>query len=219
MTLPKVVSREEWFSARIPLLVKEKEHSKVRDVLNAQRRELPMFLVDNEYAFDTPDGKRSLLELFDGRRQLIIYHFMLPSDSGDMFCRGCSFWVDNMPAHLEHLHDRDTSLLVDCPVPLAEFLEHKERMGWTVPVASSFGTDFYDDFNFELVPGASTIPGISVFLRGDDDQVYCTYSTAFRGTDLVNTTYNYLDLTHLGRQEDGLPFKWAWLRYHDEYED
>lgn len=217
MTLPEVVSREEWFSARLPLLVKEKEHSRARDALHAQRRELPMFLVD-EYEFGTPEGKRRLVDLFDGRRQLIIYHFMLPSDSGGVFCRGCSFWVDNMPPHLEHLHARDTSLVVDCPVPLADFAEHKERMGWTVPISSSEGSSFYDDFNFDLVPGATKIPGISVFLRGDDDQVYCTYSTAFRGTDLVNNTYNYLDLTSLGRQEADLPFKWAWLRYHDEYE-
>ncbi|WP_410672020.1 DUF899 domain-containing protein [Amycolatopsis sp. cmx-4-68] len=218
MTLPKVVSREDWFSARMSLFAKEKEHSKVRDVLAAQRRELPMFLVDDKYEFDTPDGKRRLLDLFDGRRQLIVYHFMRPSDSGDEFCRGCSFWVDNIPAHLEHLHARDTTLIVDCPVPLADFLEHKERMGWTVPVTSSFGTGFYETFYFDLIPGAAPIPGITVFLRGDDGKAYCTYSTAFRGTDLVNNTYNYLDLTSQGRQEAGLPFKWAWLRYHDEYE-
>jgi predicted dithiol-disulfide oxidoreductase (DUF899 family) len=218
MTLPKVVSREEWMAARMPLLAKEKEHSKARDVLHAQRRELPMFPIDNEYNFDTPDGKRTLLELFDGRRQLIVYHFMYPADSGGILCPGCSFWIDNMPHHLEHLHARDTSLLVICPVPLAEFLPHKERMGWAVPVASAFDNDFYDDFRFELMPGATTIPGISVFVRGDDDKVYCAYSTAFRGTDLVNNTYNYLDLTPLGRQEDGLDFKWAWLRYHDEYD-
>ncbi|WP_367318537.1 DUF899 domain-containing protein [Streptomyces sp. HUAS ZL42] len=219
MALPKVVSRDEWFAARLPLLAKEKEHSRVRDALHAERQSLPMFLVDKDYGFDTPDGKRSLLELFDSRRQLIIYHFMLPSDTGGSFCVGCSFWVDNMPHHLEHLHARDTSLAVDCPVPLADFVAHKERMGWTVPVVSSFGSSFYDDFNFELVPGATKIPGISVFLRGDDDEVYCTYSTAFRGTDLVNNTYNYLDLTFLGRQEADLPFKWAWLRYHDQYEN
>lgn len=219
MTLPEVVSREEWWAARIPLLAKEKEHSRARDALHAQRRALPMFPVEHEYEFDTADGKRSLLELFDGRRQLIVYHFMRPSDSGDMFCMGCSFWVDNMPYHLQHLHARDTSLVVDCPVPLADFLAHKERMGWTVPVVSSAESSFYDDFRFELVPGATTIPGISVFLRDDDDRVYCTYSTAFRGTDLVNNTYNYLDLTALGRQEEGLPFKWAWLKYHDEYDN
>src|SRR5258707_8646225 len=125
MALPKVVSREEWFAERMPLLAKEKEHSRTRDALHAQRRELPMFLVDNDYGFDTPDGKRSLPELFDGRRQLIIYHFMLPSDSGGMFCVGFSFWVDNMPRHPEHLHARDTPLVVDFPVPLADFLSHK----------------------------------------------------------------------------------------------
>jgi len=218
MAVPKVVSREEWFAARMPLLDKEKEHSRARDALHAERRAMPMFLVDSEYTFDTPDGKRTLFELFDGRRQLIFYHFMHPSVTGGMFCPGCSFWVDNIPRHLEHLHAKDTSLVVDTPVPLDEFLVHYERMGWTVPVTSSHGTDFYDDFNFPLIPGATTIPGLTVFLRGDDDLVYCTYSTAFRGTDLVNNTYNYLDLTVLGRQEDGLPFKWAWLRYHDEYD-
>lgn len=218
MTSPKIVSREEWVAARMPLLAKEKEHSRARDLLHAQRRELPMFPVDN-YVLDTPDGKRTLLEMFDGRRQLVVYHFMLPADSGGVFCVGCSFWVDNMPHNLEHLHARDTTLMVDTHVPLAEFLPHVERMGWTVPVTSSFGTSFYDTFRFEVVAGAPAIPGISAFLRGDDDKIYCTYSTAFRGTDLVNNTYNYLDLTALGRQDAELDFKWAWLRYHDEYDN
>lgn len=217
MTLPNVVSREEWFAARLPLLDREKELSRSRDKVHAERQALPMFPVD-DYVFDTPDGKRRMFELFEGRRQLIVYHFMKPEDSGGMWCLGCSFWVDNMPRHLEHLHARDTTLLVDCPMPLDEFLEHKERMGWTVPVSSSHGNSFYDDLNFELIPGGPTIPGLSVFIRDDDDKVYCSYSTAFRGSDLMNTTYNYLDLTHLGRQDADLPFKWAWLRYHDEYE-
>ncbi|GAA3462102.1 DUF899 domain-containing protein [Saccharothrix longispora] len=217
MTLPRVVSREEWLAERLPFLAKEKEHSRARDVLHAQRQALPMFPVDNKYEFDTPDGKRSLLDLFEGRRQLIIYHFMLPADSGGMLCLGCSFWVDNMPHHLEHLHARDTSLVVDSPLPLGEFLPHKERLGWSVPVTSSFGTDFYDDFRIPLMPGVAAIPGITVFLR-DGDEIYCTYATAFRGTDLVNNTYNYLDLTFLGRQEADLDFKWSWLHYHDDYD-
>jgi predicted dithiol-disulfide oxidoreductase (DUF899 family) len=217
MDLPEVVSREDWEAARIPLLAKEKEHSKVRDVLHAERRSLPMFRVEKEYHFDAPDGKLSLLELFEGRRQLIIYHFMPRSDSGGIFCPGCSFWMDNLP-NLAHLNARDTTLVIDCPEPLADFLEHKERMGWTAPSVSSFETSFYQDFSFALTTEEPMVPGITAFIRDDEDNVYCTYSTRDRGTDLVNTTYNYLDLTYLGRQEDGLPMKWAWLRYNDSYE-
>jgi predicted dithiol-disulfide oxidoreductase (DUF899 family) len=216
MNLPKVVSREEWVAARLPLLAVEKAHSKARDALHAERRALPMFLVDQDYVFDTPDGKQSLLDLFDGRRQLIVYHFMVPAETGGMFCPGCSFWIDSLP-HLAHLHARDTSLVVDCAVALDGFLAHKERMGWTAPLVSSFGTDFYADFYFPLDKDEPQQPGVSVFVR-DEDRVYYAYSTHDRGTDLINNTYNYLDLTPLGRQEDQLPFNWAWLRYHDEYE-
>lgn len=217
MDLPEVVSREDWVAARIPLLAKEKEHSKARDALHAARRALPMFRVDKEYFFDTPDGKLSLLELFEGRRQLIVYHFMLRSDTFGMFCPACSFWIDSLP-HLAHLHAKDTSLVVDCPEPLADFLEHKERMGWTAPLVSSFETDFYKDFGFALTTPEPQVPGISVFIRDDEDNVYCTYSTRDRGPDIVNNTYNYLDLTFLGRQEEGLPMKMMWVRHHDSYE-
>lgn len=216
MDLPRIVSREEWVAERLAFLAKEKEFTRMRDALNAQRRALPMVLIDKEYVFDSPDGKLSLLDLFDGRRQLIVYHFMLPAETGGHFCPGCSFWVDNI-GHLAHLHARDTSLVLDCPVPLADINKHKERMGWTVPWVSSLGTDFYADFYFPLDKPEPQQPGVSCFLR-DGDRVYHTYSTHDRGTDLLNGTYNYLDLTALGRQEEGLAFKWEWLRYHDQYE-
>jgi predicted dithiol-disulfide oxidoreductase (DUF899 family) len=217
MDLPEVTSREDWEKARIPLLAKEKEHTKARDALHAERQAMPMFPVDKEYVFDTPDGKRTLNELFDGRHQLIVYHFMRRADSGDMFCPVCSFWIDSLP-HLAHLHARDTSLVVDCPEPLDEVLEHKERMGWTQPFVSSYDSPFYDDFSFALLTEEKQVPGISVFVRDDDGNVFCAYSTRDRGPDTVNNTYNYLDLTPLGRQEKVLPFKWAWIRYHDEFD-
>jgi predicted dithiol-disulfide oxidoreductase (DUF899 family) len=216
MNLPKIVSRDEWVAERLALLAKEKAHSKARDVLHSQRQALPRFLVEKEYHFDTEDGKLSLLELFESRRQLIVYHFMVPEETGGMFCPGCSFWMDSLP-HPAHINARDTSLVVDCRAPIADFLAHKERMGWNGTFVSSFGTDFYADFYFPLDKDEEQQPGVSVFLR-EDDKVYYTYSTHDRGTDLINNTYNYLDLTALGRQEKELPFKWAWLRYHDGYD-
>jgi len=219
MSLPEVVSRKEWLAKRVDFLAEEKAHTRARDALNAKRRELPMFLIDKDYSFETPDGNKvSLLDLFEGRRQLIVFHFMLPADSGGMLCLGCSFWIDNVPHHLEHMHARDTSLVVDWAEPLADILPHKERMGWEVPFVSSSGTDFYRDFSFPINSDETQTPGITAFLR-EGDKIYCTYATRDRGGDLVNNTYNYLDLTALGRQESELDFKWEWLRYHDEYDN
>ncbi|WP_344972181.1 DUF899 domain-containing protein [Salinactinospora qingdaonensis] len=215
MSLSKVVSRDEWLVARREFLQQEKEFTRARDALNAKRRELPRVLLDKDYVFDTPDGKASLLDLFDGRRQLIVYHFMVPPETGT-FCVSCSFWIDNV-GHLAHLHARDTSLVVDCPVPLPRIQEFKERMGWTVPWVSSYGSDFYPDLHFKIDERDPQPPGISAFVR-EGDSVFHTYSTHDRGSDLLNGTYNYLDLTPLGRQEEGLGFPQAWVRYHDEYE-
>ena len=167
-----------------------------------------------DHKFTGPDGEVSLLDLFDGRRQLVVYHFMSHVDGAD-FCRSCSFWVDNI-GHLAHLHARDTSLVLDCPVPYAEIAEFKQRMGWTVPWYSSLGSSFYRDLHVTLEPGVVVPPGISAFIR-DGDQVFHTYSTYGRGSDLLNGTYNYLDLTALGRQEEGLAFPQSWVRYHDSY--
>ena len=215
MSLPKVVSGEEWQVARDSLLVREKEATRALDALAAQRRRLPMVRVDREYVFDGPDGKASLLDLFDGRRQLVVYQFM---DRGpDEYCSGCSSLIDNV-GRLEHLHARDTSFVVVSNMPLPQITSFKQRMGWSVPFYSSRGSLFSDDC------GAGDGFGISVFLR-DGDDVYRTYFTSGRGGDRVRFDFNLLDLTPFGRQEqwEDSPEGWpqtppyAWWRLHDEY--
>lgn len=217
MSLPDVVSREEWVAARNRFLVTEKELTRARDRVNAQRRELPMVEVDKSYLFDTPEGKKSLLDLFDGRRQLVVYHAM-PFTDPSSFCLSCSFWIDGI-GHPAHLRARETSLVIDCPEPLGKILEVVQRMGWDrLTWTSSAGSDFYHDF--WMTPAGKDKafpPGVSAFLR-DGDRVFHTYSTHQRGSDLLNGTYNYLDLTALGRQEEGLAWTQSWLRYHDEYD-
>jgi predicted dithiol-disulfide oxidoreductase (DUF899 family) len=245
MTLPRVVSRDEWLAARKELLTKEKEFTHHRDAVNAARRRSPMVRVDKEYVFEGPAGKASLLDLFDSRRQLIVYHFMF-DPSWDEGCPSCSFLVDNI-GHLAHLHARKTSLALVSRAPLAKIEPYKTRMGWAVPWYSSFGGDFNYDFHVTLDEAVAPVEynyrdkaeligrgesyftqgeshGLSVFLR-DGSSVFHTYSAYARGADLLVGTYNYLDLTALGRQEDweeppgrsDSPFM-AWLRRHDKYD-
>jgi predicted dithiol-disulfide oxidoreductase (DUF899 family) len=215
MTHPRVVSREEWRIARRDFLKKEKELTRARDVQNQQRRELPMVLMEKEYRFEGPDGVLSLLDLFEGRRQLILYHWMWPLPHED-WCRLCSYWIDNV-GNLAHLNARGTTFVVDCPAPLQTSLPFKEHMGWNLPWVSSHGSDFFDDMHTPIDEDTPERPGVSVFLR-EGDAVYHTYSTYKRGADLLNGTYNFLDLTPLGRQEPTEGFKLGWVRYHDEYE-
>jgi predicted dithiol-disulfide oxidoreductase (DUF899 family) len=198
MTYPRIVSQEEWLAARAELLIKEKEATRARDKLNAERRRLPMVKIDKAYSFEGPDGTASLLDLFDGRRQLIIYHFMF-DPSWDDGCRSCSNLVDNIPFRLARLNARDTSLVLVSRAPLAKIEPFKARMNWTVPWFSSYGSDFNYDFNVTDEEGEK--PGLSVFLR-EGEQVLHSYSTSGRGVDILLGTYNYLDLTPLGRQED-----------------
>ena len=236
MNLPTVASREEWLAARTDLLAKEKAATRARDELNAQRRMLPMVRVEKSYEFDTAAGERSLAELFDGRRQLIVYHAMWLADEGQL-CPSCSLLIDAMP-HLSHLHARDTTLTVVSRGPLSDLLTYWKRMGWAVPVVSSRDTDFNDDYQATIDPArglttynfteqdgewAGEVPGTSVFLA-EGGEVFHTYSSYARGGDQLLTTYTYLDLTPLGRQEgweqppgrsDG-PFM-SWVRRHDEY--
>jgi predicted dithiol-disulfide oxidoreductase (DUF899 family) len=237
MTLPPVVSRAEWLVARKKLLAKEKEATRARDALNADRRNLPMVRIDKEYVFDGPNGKATLLDMFENRRQLIIYHFMF-DPSWDEGCSSCSFQVDNFPVHLGHLHSRDTTLAVVSRAPLAKIEAFKKRMGWTFPWYSSFGSDFNYDFHTTLDEAIAPVEynyrvkaeveqaggtwwyegeqsGTSAFLR-DGDGIYHTYSTFGRGDDLLLTTYNYLDITALGRQEDRL--KVSGFLHHDKYD-
>lgn len=217
MNLAQVVSPAEWEAAHRALLAKEKEATRARDALAAERRRQPMVRFDRNYHFAGPDGQVNLLDLFGGRRQLIVYHFMF--DPGSAPCEGCSFFVDSI-GHLAHLHARDTSFALVSRATLAEIDPFKQRMGWAVPWYSSLGNDFNADC------GITTGFGLSVFFR-DGDSVYRTYFTNGRGVEALGSVWTFLDLTPLGRQEtwedspDGWPQTppYEWWRLHDEYGD
>ena len=226
MNLPQIVSQAEWEAARKKLLVKEKEATRARDALAAERRRLPMFRIDKEYVFEGPDGTATLLDLFDSRRQLIVYHFMFaPAVDGwpDAGCDGCSMFVDQI-GHLAHLHARNTSLVLVLRAPIASIERYRKRMGWTIPWFSSAGSDFNVDFGLTTERGETF--GLSVFLR-EGDGVFRTYFTSGRGVEALGSVWTFLDLTPLGRQEDwedsppGYPQTppYVWWRRHDEYED
>ena len=244
LELPQIVFRDEWDKARKELLAKEKEATKARDALNTQRRELPMVKIEKDYTFEESNGKVSLLALFEGRRQLIVYHFMFDPD-WDEGCSGCSFQADSI-GHLAHLHARDTSLVLVSRAPLPKLEAYKARMGWTVPWYSSYGSDFNYDFHVTVDPEHGSTeynyqdvrdlgeswegwtgetPGTSVFLR-DGENIFHTCSSYARAGELRMGGLMYLDLTPLGRQEywekpagrgaDSKPG--AWWRRHDQYE-
>jgi predicted dithiol-disulfide oxidoreductase (DUF899 family) len=229
----QVVSPEEWTAARVALLAAEKDFTRLRDDLNRKRRALPWTRVEKCYRFEGPDGTVSLDELFQGRSQLIVYHFMLGPD-WNLGCKSCSFWADHFDATIPHLGARDTVLTVISRAPLAKLRAQADRLGWRFPWLSSLGTDFNFDYGVsfsaeDLARGTGSynyrprtgsvgeLPGFSVFFRDGDGAVYHTYSCYARGLDLMNTTYNLLDLTPKGRDEDGLPQTMAWVRLHDEY--
>jgi predicted dithiol-disulfide oxidoreductase (DUF899 family) len=198
MTYPQIVTRDEWLAARAELLVKEKEATRARDKLNAERRRLPMVKIDKAYTFEGPDGKVGLFDLFHGRRQLIVYHFMY-DPSWDAGCPSCTNLVDNIPFRVARIHTHDTSLILVSRTPLAKLDAYKARMNWTIPWFSSHGSDF--NYDFGVTDDEGEKPGLSVFLRAGE-QVLHSYSTSGRGVDILLGTYNYLDLTPLGRQED-----------------
>jgi predicted dithiol-disulfide oxidoreductase (DUF899 family) len=220
MNLPPVVSRGEWVAARERLLAKEKEATRARDALAAERRRLPMVRVDKDYVFEGPDGESSLLDLFDGRRQLLLYRFFF--DPGmkrfpEAGCGGCSMFTDQI-GHLAHLHARDTSLVLASAAPVADIERFRTRMGWEIPWYSTTD-DFSKDFD---VPEYF---GLNVFLR-DKDQIFRTYFTTGRGVEALGSVWTFLDLTPLGRQEDwedsleGYPQgpRYSWWNLHDEYD-
>jgi predicted dithiol-disulfide oxidoreductase (DUF899 family) len=220
MTMPEVVSPERWQAARDELLVKEKAATRMLDDLAAQRRRLPMVAFPKTYVFEGPEGKASLIDLFDGRRQLVVYQMM---DNGpDDYCSGCSGFTDSV-GELAHLHARDTSYAVVSNMPLAQMTSWWKRMGWTVPYYSSRGTSFSEDC------GTGEGFGLSVFLRDgrDGHEAYRTYFTTARGVDRLRFDFNILDLTPYGRQEEweDSPQGWPqtppyeWWRHHDEYEN
>ncbi|WP_214105966.1 DUF899 domain-containing protein [Acrocarpospora catenulata] len=218
MSLPRIVSAEEWQAARDELLVEEKAATRLLDGLAAKRRRLPMVEFRTDYAFDGQDGKADLLGLFDGRRQLIVYHFML--EPGGEPCRGCSSMTDNI-GDLSHLHARDTTYVLVCRAPIDEINAFRDRMGWRVPWYSTHGGP---DFNADCGAAVDQGFGLSVFLR-DGDRVFRTYFTTSRGVDRVRPDFELLDLTPYGRQEtwEDSPEGWpqtppyTWWRYHDEY--
>ncbi|WP_437910813.1 DUF899 domain-containing protein [Sorangium sp. So ce327] len=232
MSRAKIASREEWLAARLALLEREKEHDRRRDALSAARRELPWVRVDKAYVFDAPSGKLTLRELFGERRQLLVYHFMF-APSWDEGCKSCSYVADNIQGGHVHLAARDTAYCAVSRAPLARIEAFKGRMGWTFPWVSSGETDFnYDyhvsfreeerargdmEYNFKKASSPfPEAPGLSVFAR-EGDEVFHTYSTYARGLDVLIGTYNYLDLTPLGRDEAALPYTMAWVRHHDRY--
>ena len=230
-----VVSREQWLAAREQHLAKEKEFTRLRDRLSRERRELPWVKVDKEYLFEGPNGEESLSDLFDGRSQLIIYHFMLGPD-WEEGCPSCSFWADNFDRIDIHLNHRDITLIAVSRAQLDKLDAYKKRMGWSFKWVSSYGSDFNHDYHVSFSPDemekgevyynytmtrfpADEAPAISVFYKDDDGEVYHTYSCYARGLDMLNGAYHYMDLAPKGRDEDGLPNTMAWLRRRDQYEE
>jgi len=229
-----VVSKDRWLEARKALLLREKEFTRQRDELSRLRRELPWEKVDKQYVFDGPSGKETLAQLFDGRTQLVVYHFML-GPGWPQGCPSCSFLADHLDGSVIHLAQRDVTLLVASRAPLNEIEAFQKRMGWKFKWVSSNGTDFNFDYHVSFSKesrvdgrvdynyGSSRFsgdeaPGLSVFSKDANGQVFHTYSTYGRGLDILLGAYNYLDLAPKGRDEDGLPFTMSWVRHHDRYE-
>lgn len=235
--VPAVVSRKEWLLARKDLLAREKEFTRQRDALSAERRRLPMVKIEKEYLFEGPGGRTSLRSLFGTHRQLITYHFMF-DPSWEEGCKSCSHFMDNSAGSIVHLAARNTAFVAVSRAPLEKIETFKRRMCWNFPWVSSFGSDFNYDFHVSLDPekgdyeynyaDAKTLltagkiwfpkgelPGLSVFLR-EGGNVFHTYSTYQRGLDLPLNTYNFLDLTPFGRQEEGEQIQ-GWVRHRDKY--
>jgi predicted dithiol-disulfide oxidoreductase (DUF899 family) len=235
MTTHRVVTREEWIKERLEHLASEKELTRLRDRLSAERRALPWVKVDKSYVFDGPGGSVSLAELFRGRSQLIVQHFMF-DPTWDEGCKSCSFWVDNFDGIAVHLAHRDVTLVLVSRAPIATLQAYRARMGWTLPWVSSAHNDFNRDYHVSFTPderergqayynyrngtfSVDEAPGISVFHKDTDGTIYHTYSCYSRGLDMLNGAYHLLDLVPRGRDEDGLPYSMAWLRHHDRYDE
>jgi predicted dithiol-disulfide oxidoreductase (DUF899 family) len=236
MQTHKIVSHDEWLAARKQLLAKEKEFTRLRDELSKERRELPWERVEKNYVFDGPGGKETLAQLFEGRSQLVVYHFMFDPD-WDAGCPHCSFWADNfngIPVHLKH---RDVTMVAISRAPQAKLEAYHKRMGWSFKWLSSFGSDFNYDYYVSFTPEevakeqayynyrlnerqkALESVGISVFHKDADGTVFHTYSCYSRGVDMLNGAYHYLDLVPKGRDEAGQSNPQFWVRRHDEYKD
>ena len=230
-TTPQIATREEWTAQRLELLAMEKELNRRRDELAARRRTLPWVRVDQDYRFDGPDGPVTLVDLFDGHSQLLVYHFMFGPD-WDEGCPSCSFWADSFEGVQVHLAHRDVSLACVSRAPYSTLAAYRARMGWSFPWYSSAGSDFNFDFGVSFdpgrgpatynyapaPPGADELPGISAFARDADGSVFHTYSSYSRGLDPLNSAYQLLDLVPKGRDEGALEYPMQWLRRHDSYE-
>jgi predicted dithiol-disulfide oxidoreductase (DUF899 family) len=230
-----VVSQEEWLAARKDLLVKEKEFTRQRDALSAERRKLPWVRVEKEYVFDAPEEKQTLAELFAGRSQLIVYHFMLGPGWAEG-CPSCSLLGDHFDGSVVHLAHRDVTLLPVSRAPLPQIEAFKRRMGWRFKWVSSYQSDFNRDYdvsftkdelasgrvyyNYEMTKFPSEeAPGVSVFYKDGNGAIFHTYSSYARGLDILIGAYNFLDLAPKGRDEEGLKGSMAWVRHHDKYID
>lgn len=233
LTAARIATRDVWLAERLALLVREKELTRAQDELARQRRQLPWVRVDKRYVFDTPDGPRALGELFDGRRQLLVQHFMLAPD-WEEGCKSCSFMADHHDGMRAHLAQRDVTLLVVSRAPLARIEAFRRRMGWQFRWVSSHGSDFNHDYGVSFTPeqrARGTVPynyreqafpqeeapGISVFVRDAAGTVFHTYSRYGRGVEAMMGTYALLDLVPRGRDEDGLSYGMEWVRHHDRY--
>ena len=229
-----VVSSERWIAERKKLLAHEKELTRLRDQIARERRALPWVRIEKNYVFETPEGRRTLADLFEGRRQLLVQHFML-GPGWEAGCPSCSFMADHIDGMNVHLAHRDVTFVVISRAPLAEIQHVRERMGWQFKWVSSFGSDFNYDFGVSFTPeevakgevdynwgrwpyAHEELPGVSVFYKDDAGQVFRTYSTYGRGVEVMMGTYNMLDLTPKGRDEDQLSSTMDWVRHHDRYE-
>ena len=234
MSTHQVVSSEQWLAARKAFMDKEKDFTRLRDELAAERRALPWVKIDKRYVFDSDEGKRTLADLFGGKSQLIVYHFML-GPGWVQGCPSCSFLADHFDGAVIHLAQRDATLVVVSRAPLAEIQAYKKRMGWKFKWVSSFDNDFNRDFHVSFTPEekakgkvhynytmtefpSEEAPGLSAFVKDHNDEVFHTYSSYARGLDILIGTYNFLDMAPKGRDEGSLPWSMAWVKRHDEYE-
>lgn len=229
-----VVSPAEWLTARKQFLEKEKQLNRLRDEVARERRTLPWERVEKQYIFEGPEGKETFSDLFDGRSQLIVYHFMFGPD-WEEGCPSCSFLTDHVDGALVHLANRDITLLLVSRAPYEQIRAFKERMGWQVRWLSSYGNDFNYDYHVSFRPeeiakgevyyNYSSIPfmaedlhGASVFYKNEEGEIFHTYSTYMRGCDIMVNTYNFMDIAPLGRNEEDLGFTMSWVRHHDKYD-
>ena len=230
----KVVSREEWLIVRQQHLAKEKEFTRLRDHLSQERRDLPWVKVDKPYIFEGLNGKESLSEVFAGRSQLLVYHFMFGPEWSEG-CKSCSFWADNFNSIIVHLNQRDAMMVAISRAPLEKLLAFQKRMGWTFKWLSSYGSDFNSDFHVsftkdDLAKGPTyynyrvretqaegEAPGLSVFHRDASGTIFHTYSCYGRGLDMLNGAYHHLDVLPKGRDEAGLSYPQEWVKHHDKY--